>query len=467
MTSQGKAALIAACLVFALLCSPVLAQVEEGPQTAQAALTQMREAADYDMPEARNTLVDDFGQDAVPLLVGAIPNIDPSESPAYLLNCIVALGELKAKEGTDVLLQQLKSSNMEVAYLAAEALGKIWEGQTSANDTVRRVNAELLALLYSDLPSVAAYGPGIALASINSIPVQRPENLQPPALIAEVDKWANANADRMPPTDQQPWQLNLRALLTTTDAATRQAAQQALLQKRALEAIDPAMDALAEGVSSDVQQAVVSVITQLSGVGFPPSAASNAPVDEQVAAWREEWINNLKRQTQQRYIDLAWSQLERALRLYMDSPSEESAKPVKDYRSVLVYQLGGADAIPADASPKARSLLEPALEAKKQIADAMAVLQGSPPAYEKQIQLRVIIDQASTEVGKEAGKQFLGDLVALARNEENEQVARQIGTALGLISTVPCSLSATTLDDRRQQLNDWVQSVRMTGQTIE
>jgi len=342
MTSQPKAALVAACLVSAFLCSTILAQTAETTKSPRELLEDMRKAPSYERPEVRQALVAADGE-AASLLVAELEKGDQTADANFIANCIIALGDLKAQQATDALLAALESPNMQIAYLAAKALGNIWEGQGSADPTVKRVNAALLALLYSDIPPVGVYGPGLALVRINNIAVRRPENLTPEELVSNIETWANGNSDALPPVDQQPWQLNLHTVLTTRDAAVRQAAFQALRQKRALEAIEPALEALAGNADADVRNALGSLLTELTGVPFPPQGQSASDPAEEVAQWRELWLNELKQRTEQRFIDLAWSELDKKLRLYYDSPSDEAAKAVRDYRNVLIFQLSGPE----------------------------------------------------------------------------------------------------------------------------
>jgi len=97
----------------------------------------------------------------------------------------------------------------------------------------------------------------------------------------------------------------------------------------------------------------------------------------------------------------------------------------------------------------------------------MRTLETSPEAYQKSMQLRIIEDELRKPHGKDVGLQFLGRLVAVARNETDETVARQLGRVLGLLSGIPCPLDAPSLDGRQQQLREWVDLVRMTGLQVE
>jgi len=465
MTLQRKAATWTAFLVAALLCPTIFAQTSEAPQSPEAALAELRDAPTHERAEKRKALVA-LGQEAVAPTLAELNKGSQSEDMNLLANCVIALGELKADAATDSLVQLLHSSNLEVAYFAAEALGAIREGKGAADDTGKKVNAALLAFACSDVPPEATYGPALALVKINSINLARPENLPAPELTRKLVEWANANSNALPPAADQPWQLNLRTLLTSTDAATRQAALQALRQKRALEAVEPILGVLARNSAGAAKQDLSKLLGELTGVLFPPPGGTTDSA-EQVAAWRVLWLDKLKKETGPSYTQLSLRELERNLRNYDRAPDENGADMVRAYRSVLIHQLSQPEDIPPGTSPKARDLLTPALESKQKIAAAMQVLEGSPADYDKTIQLNVIQDEARETQGKEAGLQFLSRIAQLGRAEVNETVAIQIGTALGLISGIPCNLDADSLDARRKQLDEWISIVRMQGIAIE
>lgn len=456
-------ALLAAFLIPALLSPVVLAQTDAAPTSVQAAMDRLREAPDYERPGRAEDVVE-FGDEAIPLLLAEVRDISDAADANLVMNCVIALGELKAEQATDSLIAALNSTRMDVAYLAAKALDAIWDGKGVTDPAaVRSVNAALLAVLYSDCPPELAYGPGVALVNINKIGIQRPENLPADQLIGQIETWANAHAEALPDADQQPWQINLRTAMTSRDAATRSAALDALRRKRALQMIEPALEGLVAGLSSDVRSDLVRLIGELAGVPYPPSGVTSGDPQEEVDAWRAAWLAKLSQQTEQRYLDAAWHELERAHQRYLRDPNEGTAVGVELYRDVVLCQLASPDQIPAGASPKAKALLEPALKSKSIMSRAVQVLEGTPQDYEKATQLSAIADEARKEQVKAVAQQFLGRLAALARKEMNDTIAAQMGSVLGLISGIPCDLDTTQPADRAGRIDEWLTVVRMVG----
>jgi HEAT repeat protein len=459
-----------AVLVLVLVGRAALAQTPEATVSVESALQQLRDAPNVERSQKRAALVA-LGQNAVAPLIAQVKQLYGTENTSLLINCIRALGELKAQEATAPLMEVLNGSDVRLVYFAAEALGRIWEGKGADTPQGKQLNAALLAVLYSGLGPELVFAPGIALVRVNSIPLQRAESLSAEELLSGIDAWVNGNSNAVPPVADQPWQLLLRTILTSRDAATRASATQALVQKRDLSPVEMILDALAaqQQPSDQVRQELAGLLNQLTGEPFPVEAASSpATPAAQVEAWRARWLARLKKETQPAALTLAWNELERSLRkYYVEKPTGEAAAVVVDYRNVVVHQLSDPSGMPASASPKAKELLTPALESKKRIAEAVASLEGTPSGLTKQVELGAIWEEARKPHSQQVCIQFLGRLVRLARAEAEDTVVVQMGNLLGLISGVPCTLDGRTVEERSKQLDEWINTIRMIGLPLE
>jgi len=453
-------------LLVAACCLARAARAQEGitAESVRRAMEALEKAPRYERTEKRGELVE-AGQVAITPLGDVVKGHGEAEDANYVGHCILALGELKAREATDVLIDALGSSNMQLAYWSANALGQIWEGLGASEPQARQVNAALLAVLYSDMPDTFAYGPGLALIKINNIGATRPESMGPEELRSVVDAWLASNMGSLPPADQQPWQLNLRAVLTSQDDATRQNALQALRQKRELGPVKPMLEVLGDeqSGSAPVRQALGQLLGELTGVPFPP-VVQDSPADaaSQVQAWRMQWFVELTKHTEPKYVAYCWRQLENSVREYAADPGETTARPIAYYRAALLHQVPDAEAIPATASPKAKELLTDPLETKKKIVDAVTGLEGNPAAYEKKPLLDVIEeelrDEEKTKYARDVAAMFLPRLARLAREERNADVADTYGDLLSMISRIPPGLDHPQLDVRQARLDQWLQN---------
>jgi len=453
-------------LLVALCCLARAARAQEGVtvESVRRAMEALQKAPRYERTEKRSELVK-AGQLAITPLIEVVKGREDAEDANYVGHCVLALGELKAREATDLLIGALGTSNVQLAYWSATALGQIWEGLGASEPQARQVNAALLAALYSDMPDAFAYGPGLALIKINNIGATRPESMAPEELRTAVDAWLAGNMGSLPPADRQPWQLNLRAVLTSRDEATRQDALQALRQKRELGPVEPMLEILEDeqSGSAPVRQALGQLLGELTGVPFPPDVQDSAPdAASQVREWRREWLAELTKHTEPRYVAYCWRELENSLREYAADPGETTARPIVYYRTALLHQVPDAEAIPATASPKAKELLTDPLKTKKKIADAVVGLEGNPADYEKRPLLDVIKeelrDEEKAKYARDVAAMFLPRLARLAREERNANVADTYGDLLSMISRIPPGLDHPQLDVRQARLDQWLQN---------
>jgi hypothetical protein len=420
-----------------------------------------------------------LGDAAVDPLIAEVEKLPLATDPNYIGQCVIALGELKAPRATSVLITVLESEWMQLVYWASASLADIWEGKAGTNEQGKLANAMLLGKLYSNRPSLAVLGPALALVRMNNIPIAHPEGMTPEQLREEISKWVAQNPGALPPPEQQPWQVLLHTALAATDAAARQTALQILQQKGDLGPIEPILSVLAkagqtpDAASSDLGK----LLTAITGVAFPPEGtAPTASSQDLVATWKGFWFQKLSRQTDPKYVSYAWRELENSLRLYEDSPSENTDAPLRYYRSVLLYQLRGPDAIPSVASPQAKELMSKPLEAKKRIAEALAKLETPGSALDKSVQLNIISDETSKKpgpgetsqkIGREVALQFLGRLDRLAKEEPNQKMAKLLGTILWQVSGIPCDLDRDTIERRRDKLTEWENAAKKVGLPLE
>jgi hypothetical protein len=444
------------------------AQVTVTPADVRNALEELREAPAYERSDKRQDVVK-MGELAVDPLIEVVQAHREAGDANFVGQAIIALGELKAERATDPLTDVLGSTNLQLVYLAAAALGEVWEGK-GGQEEAREANAALMGALLADAPPVAAYGPALALVKINGIPVQRPESQEADALAQEIAAWFSANTAALPPAQERPWLVNVYMIFSTQEVAERRAAIEALRQERSLAPVATIASALADeqSVAGALRGELGTLLGELTGVPFPPEGLpTDASAAEQVYAWKWDWLDELRRNSDEKHVRYAWQQLERTLRSYSNSPSEEAAEEVKYYRAALISQLPNLDALPRTASSGVRELLKAPLSIKSKMADAVEQLEREPGDFEKLTQLEIVLEEADREFGKEVGLLFLGRLYALAYEEVNLNIAKQYGAALTKISTIPCDMSAVSLDGRRERLDRWRDEVTDAGIVLE
>ena len=463
MRSHGSLLLYALCAVLYLASGA--AQAQTASAEVRSAIQALREAPPFARASERKAVVD-LGDVAIDPLIEAVKARDTNEDVYFTANCIIALGELKAQKATDTLIEVLGEGNLPLAYWAAANLGRIWKGKGGQDPKVKSVNSALLAMLYSDLPEVAAYGPAVALAGVNTMGIERPRSRSGGELKSVIGNWFTRNPDALPPAAQRPWQLNVYVALNSKDAAARQVAIQALTQQRKLGCVDAIVDALVADADEQPPEAsaLASLVGELTRVPFPPPGMpADASPQEQVRQWRWLWLRRLADQTDARSIQYAWRGLETSLARYQADPSDETAEPVKFFRSALLSQLSGPDAIAAAVSPKARDLLKESLEIKEKIANALNAVASATTPVEKGIYLDVIKDQTKTKRGVEVAAQFLDRLYGLAYDEVNAKVAKKIGYIMAKVSPIPCDLGRSEIGARRTRLKEWRKEAERLG----
>ncbi|MHC4789143.1 MAG: hypothetical protein ACYS8K_08095, partial [Planctomycetota bacterium] len=168
MALYRKPARLALIVALCLLSRVALGQGTASPEEVRAALNALRAAPSDEVVQKRAAVVQ-MGELAIEPLVEAVQQRQGIADDIFVGQCIIALGELKAREATQALIDALESNDLQIAYLAASALGTIWEGKGATDEGARQVNGALLALMHSDVPPATFYGPGLALIKVNSI----------------------------------------------------------------------------------------------------------------------------------------------------------------------------------------------------------------------------------------------------------------------------------------------------------
>lgn len=464
MRSHGSLVPCVLCVIVCVVAGMAYSQEVTTSAEVSSLIGALRDAPTYERGAKRAAVVG-LGSLATDPLIAAVNTRHTAEDAGFILNCVIALGELRATKATDLLIDILGERNLPLASVAASSLGQIWEGQGSQAEA-RPVNAALLGLLHSELPDIGVYMPALALVQVNGIPVERPRGLAADELRAAVSDWFSDNPGALPPPAQRPWQLNVYVALNDADAADGQAAVTALRQQRALGCIDPILAAVEEGNSASPE--LVKLMSELAGVAFPPAGMpQDADVQTQVTQWRWLWLATVAGQTDQNHVDYSLNGFEGALRRYKETPSDETAQPVNFFRMALLSQLSGPEALPASMSPKARDLLDGSLGRKQIIAQAVKELGEQPGVFEKSARLRLIGEQLRDERGREVATLFLGRLYDLAYAEENVSVATEYGQVLSIISAIPSNLRNTEIDIRRARLGEWLKEAQLLGLALD
>ncbi|MCD6415363.1 MAG: hypothetical protein J7M08_01530 [Planctomycetes bacterium] len=464
------ARLVVSVAMLAALMAPAPLASAQATNTPQNLFAELQKASDSERGKKRLEMVK-AAQMATPevaaqirdKLIQTVNDRAKSSDKSLVDHCAIALGELKAQEATPALLAALDSPDTPLAYHAAQALGRIWEGKGGQKPQVQDVTQALLASLYGARPGNWSYAPGLALVRIHSIQnVQAMEALSPQELLKEIDKWVAAHADTLPPPIEQSWQLLLRRIVVAQDPGLRDNLIQTMLQKREL---GPVFSILRmqtdQNVPEETRRALADALGQLSGLPFPPQGQEKQDIKAAARLWQESWLDKLKQVNDHKYIDYTLSQMDRALRAYRDEPSENTSELIKGLYLALLHQLPGPQAIPPTASEQASKMLKPPLALKEKIANTIHVLQDEGASgFDKAESLKAVEEVMKEEHADEVGALFLDQFARIAAHEQNTMLTVRLGNILLSISKVPVKLGGETLEERQKALKDWVAIVK-------
>ena len=459
MVSYRRAAL--GILLAVALSAGQSAVAQQGTDDVAAKLQELRDAPPFNRADVRDDILA-LGTEAVGPLVQEVSKAATEKDKNFIAQCIWLLGELKDPSASGALSEALKNKNKQIAYFAARALGSIWEGKGSTDEQAKQVNAALLSIFCQKAPSSEAFAPGMALVAINGIPVSTADAVDAEKLQEGIDSWLEQADQSLPPRQDQPWPLLLRAVAKGRTPAVRQEAKGVLTASKPLEAVDGILALLRKEITDvpqSVWDALGEILSQITGVVFPPqtSEGNSSSRQELVDLWKTRWFETLPKRRAAEYRDYCWQKLEGHIQtMYMD-PSHETVQEIEDYKQVLLAQLDGPQDIPEDASKAASKLLENALEVKEQISSALDKIAKAQEPVDRMPELRVIRDHAEKNIGREVGALFLDDFTAQARTETNLDNLALLADIMTLTSGIPCDLSQETDEERRQAIGEWLQ----------
>ena len=399
---------------------------------------------------------------------------------SYIANCIMVLGRLKAREGTDVLIEAVSSPSGQIKYLAAWALGETWENAGESAPELPRINAALLAAMHAAHyagDSVGLYGPCAALVRINSIGTEAPAKLDAGELRETIGAWAIRNPGKLPSLEDQPWELLVDVLLSGQSPSESGRARGILIREKPLEAIDTITSYLRKGKSELPEELWVElgkVLTGITEVEFP--SVEGLSRSELVDAWLKSWTASLMERTAEPYRQYAWWEFEQALLQLKADPTDLSAARMRRSREVVLYMLNSFGEIPAQAFKEASELLNDALELKRGLLEGMDALNKAEKPHEKlkfisamrdAVESRVwiqegqtlVIDQSAMALKKEVAMQFVPRLAEFARKESNRPVLRGLSRLLTTVTGMRCRFDQPSDEARNRAVDEWLEEI--------
>ena len=456
-----------------------------GDQEARAALKTLKDAPSYLRSQHVAAIVE-LGQPAVPLLVEQVRAFRSDPDVGFTGHCIRALGILRAAEATDALIEALNAHQAQLRYFSAEALGEIWTGRSPDQDTLRKVNAALLASVLDSRGSPAVYGPGLALIDINGVSVAqfsflaRDENRKgkfelDKAEYLETDEipmvatvWAMRNPGRFPPVEQQPWQMVLERAIRSDDAAQRREARDVLVRRSSLEAIGAILGYLREEdakIGDAQRRELGDLLTAISGVEFPP-AVEDATRSELAAAWLDSWIESLKSHGEEHFRLYAWRSFERAVDEVDRGADDAAHRELTGFQDAVLFMMDSPRQLPKGALPAARALVADRLAAKESFLAYLDGLKKAERFDEKDRHIQEMLDSLLTPEGREMARLFTDDLAGAARTEQNRGILRLLAELMTDVSGVTIRLDYASSDQRLRAIDEWLEAVERQGAEV-
>jgi len=446
---------------------------EGGADAVEQALSDLKATEPYRRSDKRRELVK-LGVAAVPRLVGEVNRFRQETDHNYIANCALALGEIAGVGGperraaTAALIPALRAPSAEIRYAAAVGLGGLWDGAGQQDvETLRAVNAALVAALFEASVDAEVYGPGPALFEINDIGVpdsggvSRPTSLAPTELRDQVAAWAATHPEALPPLEQQPWQLLVARITRSADPAVRAEARALLVRVKPLEAVEMLLRYLgSDELAGPLWSELGDILTELTGVEFPPQG-SGGERRAAVELWTQRWDEQLKTRRDEAHRAYSWERFERAVARASSAPGVEALERVEQLREILICQFDSLESVPEDASPSARELVEEVLSAKQQFIEALAGLEQASTYGQKLTYVKKLEEVAEGEGGNTIVRQFLDKLTAIMRVEDSDQILNRLARLLTPATGVPLLFdSQFTLRERNNAIDMWLQMVR-------
>lgn len=423
----------------------------DGGASAENALSELMNTAPVNRASARQA-VEELGNQAVQPLIEEVQGYQPGGDTNYVANCILALGNLGDTAATNALLEALQYEDQQVAYQAARALGKIYSQQDGGGRT-REVNGALAAMVFRHHPRPLALGAAIALAQINGI-VENPTRRELEGdLYPAVTDWMGANPDQLPPLEDQSWPLLLHTFTQGQQSGRRSQAREVLAGNKPLPAVEVIVEIL-RGKRTDIPDdrwtELAGLLEDITGVSFP----SDGSREERLTQWRQQWRRNLKTRTGEDFRNYCWRMLEEKITAVKQNPTQETKEAANTYKEILLNQMESPEQIPDWASETASDLLRRPIELKQRVESALNNVNPDTPAYRKIAELTNVRAVAREDEGPPVVRMFAGQLIELARQEENEDVQAMLSTILTTMSGIPVDLS------NENALEEWLQMFR-------
>jgi len=412
----------------------------------------------------------------VPLLAEQVAAFRQETDSNYVANCALALSELTGLSTEDrssasqALIAALEAPSVQVRYAAATALKELWKKGAAAGEreTIRKVNAALVAALFEATTPAEVYGPGLALFEINGIRLsaastgmQRPASLSPQELKETVARWASDNPQLLPPMEEQPWPLLLATVRLAGTGAARAQARRLLIRRRPLNAVDALIRYLAApGLSEAMWKELGDILSEISGVPFPPAAATTDR-EALVALWMKQWDEHLKTQKDEAHRLYSWQRFERAVAASSIEPTDEMLTRLRQLRQIIIWQFDGPDKIPQDASPTAKEMVSEVLQAKARFLAALSGLKQATEHGQKLGYVKKLQEVAQGPDGKIIVRQSLGEFVGILRAEERLQVLNTLAALLTKATGVPLQFPpGQSAEERRNMVDEWLKKVQ-------
>ncbi len=342
---------------------------------ASAETARMIEEMEYAAPRDRGKKAlalarDGEREEAIPALVAIIEDyLEHKDKDAHFIvstvHALTHMGPDARDEATAPLLGMLDSLSRELSYVAAQALGRMWEGEgAEESEAVREINTLLLSSLEM-AEGVERYGPALALTRINAdTGVTNPESAEPEVLESEVLEWFSQNRNRLLEAEERPWPLLMRDYLRAPDSQEAGEARALIIERKPLRSVDYLVEALLAADPEDaIRENIADMLGEVSGVGIDISEAHQAEeIREVVDEWRGRWHEELKTRKDQEHRAYTWWALEKAVRRAKSNAYPEDFELLDTMRKVVINQYDTAGDIPADASRIPRELVEEHLE---------------------------------------------------------------------------------------------------------
>jgi hypothetical protein len=451
-------------MIYVSVCPTAHAQANS---TAVELLRELEGTPSYKRSEVVTKIVE-LSSEAVPALTDALEKFEAGSETNYIANCVLALGEIgpEARGATAQLQELLDAGPPQIKYAAAKAIGQIWKN-TDINDSVREINASLLAAAYTTR-GAARYAPLLAIYAINTmdIPVTRRESpnqevisLNTNALLNKIAEWLNEHPDHLPALSEWPWPMLVQKVEQSPQEDSE--AFDVLSQKRPLPAVDTILSELKdEDVEPNQWNVLGKLLDNITGIEFDaPFSENGSKRKEELEEWQTRWIEHVAQQTEESYRLYTWRKLENAIDMLHEDPSAEQLKQITLAKELVIKQFQSLEDIPASARPEARLLVEEELQLKAETLSTIEKLVKEDKTITKLQLAKQLLELVQSDTGRRIANQRLKELVDLARQEEKTHLLKSYSNLLSHITGVPIQLDFPGIEQRNATLDKWWEEV--------